>query len=643
MVDPVPILSRKRDECQRALLSYIQSASLIPVFGDPTIEYRTDWKVRLGDRARPRHTILFPFSGLYGDLGEYLRAFISHTQASNGMKPHAGSQYFRVAGFLSQAMAERRCDSVIDIGPAILSRAQQLVEQYGYAHGSVVDHCNKLQKFGRDLVYSKICLIEFDWSHPHRSQGSPDVFSQEARAKEKGLLPQESALRAHADLRPLIEKELRAGSARARFDLIIYWITIVVFATGLRVTDVISNERDFLIRRIIVDQDGRERAVYLLRRSTSKGGPSDARPLSPTAALLCRRAKKYLHVLTRDSRQVLADYVATGDVAPEWKDERSQPLTQSDVSRYLGLASAQSRRRLMDQVAPGRDFHLDDLRTYLNTIQEKFLQGIERADLNRRYYPVMTTWVGRNGRKLAGRVVRMIDYADVRNFLAGNSREMQPASARYLGEAYRLASHQFRRLMDTSLREGGISENELAVIQGRANPAQNAVYDYRTPDERAHDVREAIRNGEGYGWAASTYWSLPIDDRDEFLESVIQVAYRTAVGHCITNITENSCPFHLQCLSGCGDYLHVKGDRLALEGLSNHKTWANHALSRLDEAEASDPEFIDGAQNHRSHISRQLKTIERVMAIEHDPDVAAGESVRVNPNNESYAADAEEW
>lgn len=620
-----------------ALTSYVASASSIPVFGNEKVIYEGDWKLLLGDRARPRHTISFRFTELCGDLGEYARAFITHLHAENGMKPHAGSQYMRTFSFLSQAMERQGIKSVVDLTGRTFSTAQALVEQHGYSHHSLVEQCNRLQRIARSLVALHICSREFDWTHPHRSEQAIDVFSQEARAKEKNLLPQQQALQALAELRHAIEARLRYGDTRARFDLIIYWITIVIFATGLRANEIISSRRDFIIRKVVADDRGRTSSMYFLRRSTSKGGPSDARPLSPVAALLCRRAKKYLHVLTKSAREKLDAYLEAGDVASEWKEDKSELLSQKAVGRYLGLASSRSMQLVSKEISTDGVVHPHDLYVYLNDCQRTFLAGLPKTALTDSYYPVLTEWVGRNGRKLAGKVVRLIDYADIKRFLAGNGREVTSALERYLGQNHYLASHQFRRLMDTSIREGGISENEIAVLQGRASPAQNAPYDYRTPDERARDVKAAIRGGEGYGWTASAYWALPIDEREEFLDAVVQVAYRTPVGHCLTNITQDGCPYHLQCLSGCGDYLHVKGDPLAIDGLTKQKAWALKTLDRISEAVSSDAGLEERVQNHQSHIRRQLMTIDRVMAIEEDTAIPLGDVVRVNPDNESFS------
>ncbi|MFS0850092.1 hypothetical protein AB3M93_11595 [Novosphingobium panipatense] len=644
MTEAVPILSRKRKDCEKEFESYLSSASEIPIFGNVSIKMGADWKLLLGDRARPRHTISFPFSELHGDLGRFMEAYITITAHSNGMKPHAGSQYFLSARFLSAAMAERKCDSVVDLEPSIFSRAQEIIEARDYSPTTVLEHCNRLKAISRNLVYSRISLREFDWTHDHRSPGTPDVFSQEARENEKAFLPDREALEVHARLRVAIESAVREGSLRARFDLIIYWITVIIFATGLRANDIIANRRDFLIRKEIVDGQGNVSFTYFLRRKTSKGGPSDARPLSPVAALLCRRAKKYLHLLTREPRRLLENFLSLGDVAAEWRDCRNEKLTRSEAAQLLGYhEKAVVKNSVLKKIFDSGDVYLDDIRTFLNNEQARFLNGISPKDVGTNYYPVLTEWAGKNGRKLSAKVVRMIDYPDVRNFLSGNSREVVPAAERYLGESTRLATHQFRRLMDTSLREGGISENELAIIQGRANPAQNAVYDYRTPDSRANDVRSAIRSGEAFGWVASAYWSLPADERDEFLDSAVQVSYRTSVGYCVTNITETGCPYHLQCLSGCGEYLFVKGDKEAIKNIRRQEEWANSTVEQIAAAEKISHAPLEGAQNHLDHIGRQLKTIGKVLAIEQNSEIPEGAVVRVNPENESFSEDSQEW
>lgn len=629
-----------RAHCLDKLKTYVEEASSLVVFGDESVDFYSDWTLRHGDNGRPHCTLTFHFSYLTDGLADFARAYISHRRADNKMKPHAGTEYMRVFTVLSQAMDDLGCMSIVDLNSAVLDHVQSILENKGYSNGTMHYKCNILQRLCRELVSFGILVREFDWTHPYRPSTSHDVFSQEAREREKGLLPDKNSLEALHNLRPLIEAEFRNGSDKARVDLIIYWIIVIIFATGLRANEIISLFHNFLFKREVFDEHGKGGIVYFVRRKTSKGGPSDARPLSPLAASLCRKAQKYLMILTRPARNVLESYVKTGEVSPDWRAIKNFRINKSKARILLGLSSRKATiplENLFKSNAVDQSIDISILCDYLNYEQEKFIAGRNRDEICTKYFPIMTYWIGGSAPKLALRVARFITYIDVRNFLAGNSTTSPSAFFRYLGKEFYLASHQLRRLMDTSVREGGISENELAILQGRANPAQSAVYDYRTPDERARDVREAVRRGETFGWVGEAYWSLPLSEREDFLDSFVQVSYRTPMGHCVTNIDEVPCPYHLQCLSGCGDYLHVKGDQIALNGLKNQQEWGKNTLKQLDVAAVSNANLADGVQNHRSHVSKQLRTIDKVMEIENDPSVSPGSTVRVYPNNESLS------
>jgi integrase len=461
-----------------------------------------------------------------------------------------------------------------------------------------------------------------------------DVFTQEARQKAKDFLPPRDALDALAKLRNPIENAVRAGSERGRLDLILYWIVVILFATGLRANELLTLPIDFLISKQEADPQGNVRKVTYLIRRTSKNGPPDMKMLSPLAKALCRKAQRYLRILTRPAREMSEWLEANpGDVQIVGPSDRI--VTIHDIESIFGLSSGYKRFGEIQSYCAKDvgDVTFDDMRKWVTRF--RFDAPVDRKSgqkLSQSLAIRFFEWGGPTAMRLGKLVVSPIAYHSLRSFLAGSKPSMDSAFQRYGDHAFTLSSHQFRRLLDTVAREGGVSENELALLQGRARPAANRAYDFRSPDERAAQVRMAIRNGEAFGWIADFYWNLPETDREEFLSAATPFAYETPMGNCLGNIVEDACPHHLSCLSGCGDFIHVKGDEREIAGLRRVVSGATRALAKL----ATLPSCGE-VDNHKDHLNRQLRGANAALAIDQDPAVPIGTPQRVFPKNVTYS------
>ena len=62
------------------------------------------------------------------------------------------------------------------------------------------------------------------------------------------------------------------------------------------------------------------------------------------------------------------------------------------------------------------------------------------------------------------------------------------------------------------------------------------------------------------GSKADVFFGLPLAERDTFLEAEIQAVHVTAFGLCLHDFAVTPCPYHLNCIRGCVDYLRTKGN-----------------------------------------------------------------------------------
>ncbi len=226
----------------------------------------------------------------------------------------------------------------------------------------------------------------------------------------------------------------------------------------------------------------------------------------------------------------------------------------------------------------------------------------------------------------------------ISDFLGSKTRESISVFQRYDikaqdGKPLRTTTHAFRHLVNTMALRGGLSDLELARWMGRGHLGDNAAYDHRTAAELAEEARELIVAGKVFGTIADVYRNLPPHtDSQEFLKTHVSAVHMTSLGGCIHNRAEMPCPIATNCLSGCGDYIRVKGDQRSRKALEKLQSGTRKALSN---AEAAKVTGKFNAENWIDAQQRVLTNSERALAIDDDDSIADGTPVHLNPGADS--------
>jgi hypothetical protein len=63
------------------------------------------------------------------------------------------------------------------------------------------------------------------------------------------------------------------------------------------------------------------------------------------------------------------------------------------------------------------------------------------------------------------------------------------------------------------------------------------------------------------------YFSLATDERDIFLETVVQAVHVTHLGFCVHDFNASPCPSAMNCVKRCGSYLFDTSDALQRQRL----------------------------------------------------------------------------
>jgi hypothetical protein len=164
-------------------------------------------------------------------------------------------------------------------------------------------------------------------------------------------------------------------------------------------------------------------------------------------------------------------------------------------------------------------------------------------------------------------LVEPLSYGHIQKFLAGGKKRQPSVFERFGirendGSYCHVTSHMFRHWLNDLADRGGLPMESLARWMGRDNLRDNDAYRHAPMDQRRKWVKEGIISGEIGGLAADIYMSVPICEREDYLEGLVQSVHITPMGLCIHDFALIPCKYHLNCLRGCPEYLRTKGSQV---------------------------------------------------------------------------------
>jgi hypothetical protein len=162
-------------------------------------------------------------------------------------------------------------------------------------------------------------------------------------------------------------------------------------------------------------------------------------------------------------------------------------------------------------------------------------------------------------------LVEPVLVSQMNDFAAGRGTTLKSVFQRFgirepNGAFCRLTTHQFRHWLNHIADRGGLPIDLQTRWLGREHPKDTEAYRHASVDERLEWVKAGIRNGKLSGLKTEIYFELPRKERASYLEGEIQAVHFTAFGMCLHDFALTPCPYHLNCVRGCPDYLRTKGD-----------------------------------------------------------------------------------
>lgn len=200
----------------------------------------------------------------------------------------------------------------------------------------------------------------------------------------------------------------------------------------------------------------------------------------------------------------------------------------------------------------------------------------------------------------------------------------------------KITTHAFRHWVNTLADRGGLSDVELARWMGRRDIRQNEAYKHGTVEQRVAWAQDMLKAGKLYGPTASAYQAIQEPVRkEEFLQSFVSVTHFTPYGVCTHDFALAPCPYHLNCLAGCAEYLRTQGDREERRHLIQLRAFT---VVELRKAETALDEQVRGANNWIDFNRRVLAGIDAALATDERGPVPSGTSRAVFPGGKKLGS-----
>lgn len=129
----------------------------------------------------------------------------------------------------------------------------------------------------------------------------------------------------------------------------------------------------------------------------------------------------------------------------------------------------------------------------------------------------------------------------------------------------RISPHQFRHWSNTKMQESGLSDEVIAMVSGRVDVNQNAVYDHRNESDKVAQLSNLINKEKT---PEEMKKEVRVVGHKEYQKATGKIATVTATGICSQDLTVSPCTylndFVTHC-SLCSSSCHFTHDEKAIE------------------------------------------------------------------------------
>jgi hypothetical protein len=440
------------------------------------------------------------------------------------------------------------------------------------------------------------------------------IGGQEAR---RDRLPSEEALHGLADI---YREYAQEPADRLRVAAV-----AILVVTGFRIGELLSLPLDCEVEEV---RGGKHRYGIRYYKEKSRGAEKmfAVRWLTTTGAELARKAISEIRTLTQDTRARARALEETPHRVPIPGFHWAARMTAGEVERALGVKQLPKilPRHWDHHVAYYRAFEVEG---FLRSLRVP-LWTVNRRDGTFQTLSETLLITFRNafhpGRAIFPLLVQPMRISHIADFLAGGGGT-KSAFERFGirepdGSFCRITSHQFRHWLNYIADRGGLPVELQSRWMGREHSRDTEAYRHATVDERLEWVKAGIQEGKLAGPKADMYFELPRAKRDRYLDGEVQAVHFTALGLCLHDFAVTPCPYHLNCVRGCADYLRVKGSETERLHLVRIQEATEKALKSATTFAAGPGGSI--ADPWIRHCEETLAGVRAALAVDDEPAVA---------------------
>jgi len=470
-------------------------------------------------------------------------------------------------------------------------QAEALMLASGMSSSSAYRRCVDLQSILSGLAKAGV-IAPVQPTIQSARQDSLDRMTLDGREARDVLLPSEEAIRGLADV-------FNDSYPLDPFDQLLSCVPALMFASGLRIIEPLQ----FTISPI---RKERERTFLCYFKAKGKGIVEEKIPLTRGQAALASEAVGRALELTREARERARELVASPREfpLPEWALKKEW-LSPQEVGSLLGLKKLGDLSEHVETKQPAESraplFSRQSLQLRLQRVRERLslesIRGVtKRAD---------GTWLpldealficfqnqGHDTKGTSPLMVSLVSQQQIGTFLGGASNGLKSIFER-VGIAEKdgryvcLNSHQLRHYVTSKASAAGVSDAHLLRWQRRAHEGDIEAYKHLTTAERLRTLRGHVRSGRLKGDVATMYFALAPDERDVFIETVVQAIHVTHLGLCVHDFNASPCPSAMNCVKRCGSFLFDTEDKKQRERLFTLQLRNARALADAEAAQAA--------------------------------------------------------
>ncbi len=507
-----------------------------------------------------------------------------------------------------------------------------MIEQWALSTTHKIGH--RLLRLAQFLAARQICRpLYYTLQTPRPSDFNNHTLSGQAARRAK--LPSVNALNGLAD----IYRELATEPA----DRLLAAAVAILTVTGFRVGELLTLPKDCEV----YEQQHPKQEAYGIRyyKEKSKGGQKmlAVRWLTPLQAELAQQAIAEIRRLTATARVQAREIEAHPDRIIFPGIEPEQRLSVPEASELIGYHSPTTIHKWCQEGFPHeyqgkkRLIRVQDLADYVCQQRRRFLWTVDRRDGT---YQMLseTLFIAprhffRRGKGNIHLLIEPVVIQQMSDFLKSRSN-MRSVFDRFDireedGTVCAITSHQLRHWLNDLADKGGLPIEVLTRWMGREYAYDTEAYRHASVDERLAWVKQSIQEEKLSGTMTAVYFDLPESERDAFLSGQIQAVHFTPMGICIHDFAIEPCPYHLNCVRGCPDYLRTKGSQRERQYLLQIRENTQQALGNATQQANEGNHNL--AEAWVSHHEATLRGIEAALAVDNCDQVKAGELV--NPQS----------